>query len=127
MNVNLYWENLLGYFEEEEWSLHEVNDDERTAITYIRGDNASFRVFIWLHGESETLSLSWYFQSSAPSSKSHVVLDLLNQLNYKLIIGKFAMNPVDGGLAFRISASVTVDAFFNGPLRKSLELGDLVG
>ena len=111
MNLQLYWENIIQYFEEEEWLLHEVNDEERTAITYIRGDNATFRVFVWLHGGSETLSLSWYFQSSAPSSKSHVVLDLLNQLNYKLIIGKFAMNPIDGGLAFRISASVTGTRF----------------
>ena len=114
MNVKLYWENIIEYLEEEEWSLHEVNDEERTAITYVRGDNATFRVFVWLHGESETLSLSWYFQSSAPSSKLHVVLDLLNQLNYKLIIGKFAMNPVDGGLAFRISASVTGTRFSTG-------------
>ncbi|KPK14241.1 MAG: hypothetical protein AMK69_29215 [Nitrospira bacterium SG8_3] len=94
MNVKLYWENIIGYFEEEDWPLYEVN--------------------VWLHGESETLSLSWYFQSSAPSSKRHLILNLLNTLNYKLIMGKFAMNPEDGGLAFRISASVTGTRFSTG-------------
>jgi len=107
MNLRLYWENIIQYFEEEEWLLYEVNEEDRTAITYIRGENATFRVFVWLHEGSETLSLSWYFQSSAPASERHLVLDLLNQLNYRLIIGKFVTNPVDGGLAFRISASLT--------------------
>ena len=111
MNSKLYWENIIGHFEEGGWPLYEVNDEERTAITYIRGDNATFRVFVWLHGESETLSLSWYFQTSASLAKRHLVLDLLNHLNYKLIMGKFAMNPEDGGLAFRISASVTGTRF----------------
>ena len=111
MNGQLYWENIIGYFEEEDWSLYEVNEEERTATTYIRGDNGTFRVFVWLHDESETLSLSWYFQSSAPASKRHLVLDLLSQLNYRLIIGKFTMNSEDGGLAFRISASVTGTRF----------------
>ena len=36
MNLGLYWENIIQYFEEEDWSLYEVNEEERTAITYIR-------------------------------------------------------------------------------------------
>jgi len=28
MNVKLYWENIIEYFEEEEWPLHEVNEEE---------------------------------------------------------------------------------------------------
>ena len=86
MNVKLHWENIIQYFEEEDWSLYEVNEEERTAITYIRGENATFRVFVWLHEGSETLSLSWYFQSSAPPSKLHLVLDLLNQLIKRILL-----------------------------------------
>ncbi len=44
MNINLYWENIIEYFEEEDWPLYEVDDDARTAVSYIRGDNATFRI-----------------------------------------------------------------------------------
>jgi hypothetical protein len=106
MNLKLYWENVLGYFEDEGWPLYDVDNEEKTALTYIRADNTTFRVFIWLEGESKILNLSWYFQSSVPSSKHHVILDLLNRLNYRFMMGKFVMNPVDGNLAFRISSSI---------------------
>ena len=48
MNLNLYWEKIIEYFEEEDWPLSEVDDEDRTAVTYIRGDNVTFRVFVWL-------------------------------------------------------------------------------
>jgi hypothetical protein len=106
MNLNLYWEKIIEYFEEEDWPLYEVDDEGWTAITYIRGDHASFRVFIWLEGQSKVLNLSWYFPSSVPSSKCHLILDLLNRLNHNFMMGKFVMDPSNGGLAFRISTSV---------------------
>ena len=106
MNLKLYWEKIIEYFEGEDWPLYDVDDEDRTAITYIRGDNASFRVFIWLEEKSKVLNLSWYFPSSVPSSKSNLILDLLNRLNHHFMMGKFVMDPANGGLAFRISASV---------------------
>ena len=106
MNLNLYWEKIIEYFEEEDYPLSELNDEEKTAITYLRGDNATFRVFVWLAETSETLNMSWVFPNSVPASKKHLILDLLNRLNYRFLVGNFIMNPENGFLSYRISCTV---------------------
>jgi len=111
MNLKLYWEKIIEYFEEEDWSLYEIDDEKRTAATYIRGDNATFRVFIWLAGTSKTLNLSWVFPNSVPASKKPVVLDLLNILNNEVLVGKFIMSPENGILSLRISYTVRGSRF----------------
>ena len=106
MNLKLYWENIIEYFEAEDWPLYEVNDDVKTAVTYIRGDNTTFRAFVWLSEASKTLNLSWVFPNCVPSSRRHVILDLLNRLNHRVFMGKFVMNHENGLLVFRISFSI---------------------
>ena len=64
MNLNLYWEKIIEYFEEEDYPLSELNDEEKTVVSYLRGDNATFRVFVWLAETSETLNMSWVFPNS---------------------------------------------------------------
>ena len=109
----------MGYFEEEEWPLSNVDEEDWTVNTYIRGDNATFRVFIWLDEESKVLNLSWYFQNTVPSNKRHVVLDLVNRLNHRYMQGKFVMNPESGVLALRISYRIDGTRF-------SMELFDSI-
>jgi hypothetical protein len=106
MNLNLYWEKIIEYFEEEDYPLSEVDDKNRTAVTYLRGDNATFRVFVWLAETSENLNVSWVFPNSVPASRKLVILDLINRLNYRFLVGKFTMNPENGVLSFRISSTV---------------------
>jgi hypothetical protein len=112
MNLNLYWEKIIEYFEEEDWPLSEVDDEERTAVSYIRGDNVTFRVFVWLAEGSKTLNLTWVFPNRVPASRKHLILDLLNLLNYRVFVGKFIMNPESGALCFRISYTVKGSRFF---------------
>jgi hypothetical protein len=111
MNLKLYWENIIEYFEEEDWPLNHVNEENRTAITYIRAENATYRVFVWLYYKSKTLNLAWYFPSSVPSSRRHLIIDLLNRLNSQVFMGKFVMDREDGVLSFRISVNVTGTRF----------------
>ena len=111
MKVNRYWKKIVEYFEEVGFSLYEVADESRTAVTYIRGDNVTFRVFIWLAGTSKTLNLSWVFPNSVPASKKPVVLDLLNILNNEVLVGKFIMSPENGILSLRISYTVRGSRF----------------
>lgn len=114
MNFKLYWENILEYFEEEEWPLYDVDDNNKVATAHMRGDNLSFRIFIFLHEAMKTLNLSWYYPNNVPPNKRHVVRGLLNRLNHKVIVGKFVMNPEDGNLAYRISLSVKGTRFSMG-------------
>jgi hypothetical protein len=123
MNLKLYWENVIEYFEEEDWPLYEVDDDARTAVSYIRGDNATFRFHVWLSEASKNLNLSWVFPSSVPSSRRHVILDLLNKLNYRTFMGKFVMNPEDGLLVFRISVNVRGTRFSMGQFDNFMQAG----
>ena len=123
MNLNLYWEKIIEYFEEENWSLYEIDDEKLRAVAYIRGNNATFRVFIWLFDEAKTLNLYWSFPSSVPSSKHHVVLDLLNRLNHRIFTGKFVMDPEDGSLFFRISVNVTGTRFSAGQFDSFINSG----
>jgi len=123
MNLKLYWENIIEYFEEEDWPLYDVDDEGRTAITYIRGDNATFRVFVWLYEGSKILNLSWYFPSSVPVSRRHLIIDLLNRLNYQVFMGKFIMDPADGVLSFRISVSVQGTRFSMGQFDSFMNSG----
>ena len=123
MNLKLYWENVLEYFEEEEWPLYEVDNENKTAVTYVRGDNATFRLFVWLDGESKVLNLGWFYPSNIPANKRHSVLDLLNRLNYRFIMGKLVMNPESGGLALRISVSVDGTRFSVGQFDSSINWG----
>ena len=58
MNLKLYWEKIIEFFEDENYSLSEVNDEDRTVVFYIRGENVTFRVFVWLAETSETLNMS---------------------------------------------------------------------
>jgi hypothetical protein len=111
MNLNLYWEKIIEYFEEEDWPLSELDDEGRTVVSYIRGDNVTFRVFVWLAETSKTLNLSWVFPNSVPASRKHLILDLLNLLNYRVFVGKFIMNPESGSLSFRISYTVKGSRF----------------
>ena len=123
MNLKLYWENVLEYFEEEDWPLYEVDNENKTAVTYVRGDNATFRLFVWLDGESKVLNLAWYYPSNIPANKRHLILDLLNRLNYRFIMGKLVMNPESGGLALRISVSVDGTRFSVGQFDSSINWG----
>jgi hypothetical protein len=112
MNLNLYWEKIIEYLEEEDYPLSELNDEDKTVVTYLRGDNATFRVFVWLAETSETLNMSWVFPNSVPASRKHLVLNLLNRLNYRYLVGKFIMNPENGTLSYRISYTVKGTRFF---------------
>ena len=123
MNLNLYWEKIIEYFEEEDWSLYEVDDEDRTAITYIKGDNATYRVFVWLYEGSKTLNLTWYLPNSVPSSRRHLIVDLLNRLNHQVSMGKFIMGPEDGALSFRISVNVTGTRFSMGQFDSFMNSG----
>jgi hypothetical protein len=114
MNLKLYWENILEYFEVEDWPLSEVNDESRTAVAYIIGENVTFRVFVWLGETSKTLNLTWVFPNSVPTSRKPAILDLLNRLNYRSLVGKFTMNPENGSLSFRISYTVKGSRFSMG-------------
>ena len=80
MNLKLYWEKIIEYFEEEDWPLYEIDDEKRTAIAYIRGDNATYRVFVWLSELSKTLYISWASPNIVPAIRRHVIPDLLNRL-----------------------------------------------
>jgi hypothetical protein len=106
MNLKLYWEDIIGYFEEEEWPLSELDDDVKKVVTHIRGDNVTLRVYVWLSELSKTLYMSWVFPNIVPSNKRHAIPDLLNRLNHKIMMGKFVMDPEDGFLSFRIAVSV---------------------
>ena len=111
MKVNRYWKKIIEYFEEVGFSLYDVNVESRAAVTYIRGDNVTFRVFIWLAETSKTLNLSWVFPNSVPASRKPVVLDQLNILNNEVFVGKFIMSPENGILSLRISYTVKGSRF----------------
>jgi hypothetical protein len=87
---------------------------DQWVVTYIRGDNVTFRVFVWLAETSKTLNLSWVFPNSVPASRKAVILDLLDMLNYRVFVGKFIMNPDNGTLSFRISYTVKGSRFSMG-------------
>jgi hypothetical protein len=123
MNLNLYWEKIIEYFEEEDYPLNEVDDDDKTAVTYVRGDNATFRVFVWLAESSETLNLSWVFPNSVPASKNHLIFDLMHRLNYKYLVGKFTMNPENGVLSYRISHTVRGSRFSTAQFEDCMNWG----
>ena len=111
MKLNRYWKKITEYFEEVGFPLYEVADENGTAVTYIRGDNVTFRVFVWLDETSKTLNLSWVFPNSVPANKRPVVLDLLNLLNNRVFVGKFIMSPEDAILSLRISYTVKGSRF----------------
>ena len=123
MNLKLYWEKIIEYFEEEDWALYEIDDEKRTAAAYIRGDNATFRFHVWLNERSKTLNLSWLLPSSVPYSRQHVILDLLNKLNCRTFMGKFVMYPEGGLLVFRISVNVTGTRFSMGQFDSFMQAG----
>ena len=123
MNLNLYWEKIIEYFEEENYSLSEVDDEDKTAVFYIRGDNVTFRVFVWLAETSKTLNVSWVFPNSVPASRKHLVFELLNLLNYRVFVGKFIMNPESGSLSLRISYTVKGSHFSMGQFDDFLNWG----
>ena len=123
MNLKLYWEKIIEYFEEENWPLYELDDEKRTAVAYTRGDNTTFRFHVWLNERSKTLNLSWLFPSSVSFSRRHVILDLLNELNCRTFMGKFVMYPEGGLLVFRISVNVTGTRFSMGQFDSFIQAG----
>jgi hypothetical protein len=123
MNLKLYWEKIIEYFEEENWPLYELDDEKRTAVAYTRGDNTTFRFHVWLNELSKTLNLSWLFPSSVSFSRRHVILDLLNELNCRTFMGKFVMYPEGGLLVFRISVNVTGTRFSMGQFDSFIQAG----
>jgi len=123
MNLKLYWEKIIEYFEEEDWPLYEIDDEKRTAIAYIRGDNATYRVFVWLSELSKTLYISWASPNIVPAIRRHVIPDLLNRLNHRILMGKFVMDPEDGLLTFQIGVSVTGTRFSMGQFDSFMNSG----
>jgi hypothetical protein len=111
MNFKRYWEEIIGSLEEEGFTLYNVDDEGLQAVMLIKWDNTTFRLFIWLDEESKNFNLCWYFLDTVPSNKIHMVLDLLNRLNYGLQWGKFVMHPDNGTLAFRLALPMTAERF----------------
>ena len=95
MDFETYWEKILEYFKEEDWLLNDADNERGTASTYMRGDNLTLSLFIWLDVDTKTLNLSWYYPNTVPPNRLHLVLDLLSRLNYRIFVGKFVMNTED--------------------------------
>jgi hypothetical protein len=123
VDFKTYWKNLLEYFEEEDWPLNDADNEEGTATTYTSGDNLTLRLFVWLDADTKILHLSWYYPNSVPPNRRHIVLDLLSRLNYRILVGKFVMNPEDGRLALRISYSVNGTGFSKDQFDSSIGWG----
>jgi hypothetical protein len=106
MSFKVYWKKMLEYFEDEDWPLYDVDHEDRSAIAYMKGDHLTLRIFVWLDEGSKTLNLSWHYPNAVPRTKYHLILELMNQLNYRTFVGKFVMNANDGSLSYRISLPV---------------------
>jgi hypothetical protein len=106
MNFEVCWKKIIEYFDDEDWSLSEVDHDDRTAAAYIRGDHVVWRIFVWLGEDTKTLNLAWHYPNIVPANKFPLIFELISRLNYSIFIGKFVINQKSGALSFRINISV---------------------
>jgi len=118
-----HWKKLLKYLADREYPICDVDDESKGILTYISGDYVSLRLFVWLDKKSKTLDARWYYPTNVPLNKHHIVLDLMNRLNYRILYGGFIMDPEDGFLIFRISVPISDTDFVNERLDKVFGVG----
>lgn len=88
----------------QEWQFTQVRG-KNVLFFGISGKNGNFQCIVDLIEEENKFIFLSVCGANTPSKKRQEMLELLNNLNYKLFFGSFEMNIEDGEIRFRTSIS----------------------
>lgn len=100
MQINI----IKDFFKSQEWQFTQV-EGKNVLLFGIGGKNGNFQCIADLIEEENRFVFFSVCGANTPSNKRREMLDLLNNLNYKLFFGNFEMDLEDGEIRFRTSIS----------------------
>ena len=100
MQINL----IKDFLKSQEWQFTQV-EGKNVLLFGIGGKNGNFQCIADLIDEDSRLIFFSVCGANTPESKRQDMLQLLNDLNYKLFFGNFEMDLQDGEVRFRTSIS----------------------
>jgi len=112
-------EQILAYFQENDWPLDEVDTAAGRVFTTYRGRNVVLEVEICLNLEWKLLQVTLLLPEMAPPRRLAEAMAVVNRINYKLPLGHFEIGPEDRQLAFYTAVPLT-DQMEVGPLFETL-------
>ena len=95
---------IKDFLKAQEWQFTQV-EGKNVLLFGIGGKNGNFQCIADLIDEDNKLIFFSVCGANTPESKRQDMLQLLNDLNYKLFFGNFEMDLQDGEVRFRTSIS----------------------
>lgn len=100
MQINI----IKDFLKSQEWQFTQV-EGKKVLLFGIGGKNGNFQCIADLIEEENRLIFFTVCGANTPANKRQDMLQLLNDLNYKLFFGNFEMDLQDGEIRFRTSIS----------------------
>ncbi len=101
MQINI----IKDFLKSQEWQFTQVKG-KNVLLFGIGGKNGNFQCIADLIEEDKRFIFFSVCGTNTPSNKRPEMLELLNNLNYKLFFGNFEMDLEDGEIRFRTSISL---------------------
>ncbi len=86
----------------DELELRYRNVDDETFFLTMCCKEADFKIRLTADDEQEVLCIIGYFPVKVPESRLEAMYKVINDINYKLLVGSFAIDSDDGELIFQV-------------------------
>lgn len=86
----------------DELDLSYRNVDNKTFYLTMCCKEADFKIRLTADDEQEVLCIIGYFPVKVPESRLEAMYKVINDINYKLLVGSFAIDSDDGELIFQV-------------------------
>jgi hypothetical protein len=88
------------YLNENNWQFSQT-EDSSLFMFGISVENGNFQCYLEVDTEDKNFLFCSICGSNVPIGKRSEILDLINRINYKLLIGNFEMDSEDGEIRYR--------------------------
>lgn len=105
VNLGLIATTIKDYLDSNEYNYHYDEKDEIFDMGFTL-DNDRVKLRFFFDEEREWFSMVVFPSHAIPVGKVDKILPVINNINRKLLFGNFFVDPEDGELAFRMTASV---------------------
>lgn len=95
-------ECISDYLANDDWKFDREGEEGNAIQAYVRGDQATFRMRFATDEEGSLLTFMLHGPTHVPDDLRPEVLELLNLMNVRYMIGNFELNVARGEVSFRV-------------------------
>jgi len=95
---------VKDFLKSQNWQYSEI-EGKSLILFGINGENGNFQCIADIIEETSEFIFFSICGSNVPIEKRSEIIELLNQINFRILLGNFVMDPEDGEIRFRTSVN----------------------